>query len=78
MEAVKAAVLVLLFAYAIELLQYLQFINWIGLEENTFAKVVLGSQFDWKDILAYTVGALVIIFIEKWNLSRATKRNVSL
>ncbi len=61
-----AAVGVLLFAYFIELLQYLEFVKWIGLGENRLANVVLGNYFEWADMVAYTLGMTTVILFEKW------------
>ncbi|MGN6163682.1 MAG: DUF2809 domain-containing protein [Flavisolibacter sp.] len=36
---------VLLFAYAIELLQYLNFIHYIGLQQSKLANIILGNSF---------------------------------
>ena len=61
---------VLLFAYLVEAIQATSFIDWIGLSDNKMAKIVLGSTFDWKDILACTLGAMLILIFEKYyNLS---------
>lgn len=58
---VKPAVLaVLLFAYGIEATQYLHLAAHLGLQHSGLALIVLGSHFEWLDILAYTVGALLI------------------
>lgn len=60
----KVIIGVLLFAYLVEAIQATSFIDWIGLSENKVAKIILGSTFDWKDLLAYTVGALGILIFE--------------
>jgi hypothetical protein len=53
-------VAVLLFAYAIEATQYVHLAAHLGLQHSELALVVLGSHFEWVDILAYTAGALLI------------------
>ena len=58
------AVSVLLFSYLIEVLQYFDLIKALGLENSGFAKTVLGSSFEWPDIVAYTAGITVILLIE--------------
>ena len=59
-----AAAGVLLFALVIETLQYFLAVELLGLQGNKIAATVLGSQFDWKDVLAYIVGAIVVFVIE--------------
>lgn len=64
----KVIIGVLLFAYIVEAIQATSFIDWIGFSDNKVAKIVLGSTFDWGDMLAYTIGALFIFIFEKFNL----------
>ncbi|RMB56259.1 DUF2809 domain-containing protein [Dokdonia sinensis] len=51
-------------AIAIETLQAFPFLEMMGLEENKIATIILGSTFDWWDVLAYLVGALVVYGVE--------------
>lgn len=59
---------VLLFAYLVELLQYLRIVDRLGLADNLLAKTVIGYGFEWLDMLAYTLGAGTILLLE--NVSR--------
>jgi len=61
----KVALGVLLFAYLVELLQYFDFIETIGLRSSKLANVVLGNHFEWIDIVAYTLGIVLVIMVEK-------------
>lgn len=56
---------VLLFAYSIEILQYFEFLNLLGLSKNRLLSVVLGNTFDWMDMVMYTVGILIILGAEQ-------------
>jgi hypothetical protein len=67
---VKTAIGVLLFSYLIETLQYFQIVNRLGLQDNTVARTVIGYGFDWMDMVAYTLGALTILFLERKNLNK--------
>lgn len=69
----RIALGVLLFSYFIELLQYFQLVNRLGLEHNTVAKTVIGYGFEWKDLVAYTFGAITILILERRNLSKGEK-----
>ncbi|MDE5862850.1 MAG: DUF2809 domain-containing protein [Lachnospiraceae bacterium] len=51
---------VFLFAAGVEMLQYFDLVRVLGLEENVFLRVLIGSVFDWKDILCYAVGCVVL------------------
>ena len=68
-----AAGLVLLFSFAIETAQYFNMVEKLGLEHYKIAKVVLGNSFAWMDLLAYVLGILAVISIEKFTLKRENK-----
>lgn len=61
-EGVKLLPLyVFIFAAAVEGLQYLNIVKLLGLENNTFMRILIGSTFDWKDIICYMVGCILIM-----------------
>jgi len=59
------AVGVLIFAYLVELSQYFKLARLLGLQHNRFAKIIMGTSFEWIDLAAYTVGIAVVIAAEK-------------
>ena len=62
---VKATALaVLLFSYIIETLQYFHIVNILGLEKSKIACIIIGTSFAWTDLLAYTLGILLVLGIE--------------
>jgi uncharacterized membrane protein len=61
---------VLLLSFGIELLQYANFIEKIGLETNTLARTILGHSYSVEDLMAYTIGVIVIITVEKLILEK--------
>ena len=61
----KAALVVLLFAFTIEILQYCSLVEKLKLQHNTIAKTVIGTSFSWEDILAYIAGILIVLVAEK-------------
>ena len=65
-SVVNAAFSVLLFASFIEVLQILNLANLPWLEHRKLVLVVLGSHFEWLDMLAYLLGVMVILCIEKF------------
>ena len=60
----KVAIAVLLFSYAIEVLQYFSIVDSLGLTNNKLARVVIGYGFEWLDLLAYTLGIVTVLFVE--------------
>jgi hypothetical protein len=60
----KVAIGVLVFAFIIELLQYLNIIGKLGLQNSRLANTLIGNYFAWKDILAYVAGFLVVLLVE--------------
>lgn len=66
----KIALGVLILAYAIELFQWIDILQLLGIKKNTTTAIVLGSSFDWGDMLAYTLGLISIAIFEKLNAGR--------
>lgn len=56
---------VLLFAYLVELLQYFRIVEVLGLQHSRAARIIIGSSFEWQDMLAYTMGILMVVLVEK-------------
>lgn len=52
------------FATFIEVLQYFR-LNEVLEIQNKLLRIMIGSTFDWKDILCYSIGCLCIILVEK-------------
>ena len=67
MSKLWMAIGVLLFAYAVEIGQYYNLVYHLGLKGNRFAEIVIGLGFTWTDMLAYTLGAMVVYFWETRN-----------
>lgn len=55
---------VFLFACFVEVMQYFQLADTLGVT-NRAARIVLGATFDWKDIASYAVGCVLIILVER-------------
>lgn len=72
---INVAIAVLLFAYLIEVLQYFQIVNKLGLQNNIVARTVIGYGFEWIDLIAYTLGILTILTLERSGLNRRKKDN---
>lgn len=70
------AILVLAFSFLVEFLQYFNFISRIGLEDSSLAKIVLGNSFSAGDLLMYTIGAVLILIMERLRLRRMNIRHI--
>lgn len=68
----KAALDALTFSVVIEMLQYVNFAKWIGLDGSGIAGTALGHAFDWKDLLMYAMGILFVLAVEKFVPGRRT------
>lgn len=51
---------VFLFAAGVEALQGIRIVELLGLENNRFFSVLIGTTFDWKDIVCYGVGCVLL------------------
>jgi Protein of unknown function (DUF2809) len=63
-QPVKAMAGVFVFACVVEGLQYLNIVDKLGLRPYKLLVIILGSSFDWGDILAYAVGSAIVILTE--------------
>ncbi len=50
---------IFLFAVVVECLQYFNWVKLLGLEHNTFFRILMGSVFDIKDICCYGIGSVL-------------------
>jgi hypothetical protein len=64
-SAIKVSAFVLTFAVTLEILQYFQLIDLIGLRHNKLARIVIGTKFEWLDLVAYVVGIGIVIVVER-------------
>lgn len=53
------------FAVAIEILQYFDFVSLMGLENNRILSIALGRTFDVKDIICYIAGGAIFFAAEE-------------
>ena len=60
----STAVYVLLFSYAVEFSQYFHLVDVIGLGDSALARAILGTNFAYTDMLMYTLGIILVLFLE--------------
>ena len=60
---------VFLFAAAVEVGQYFDFVSLMGLGNITFFRILLGSTFSWADLVCYAVGCALF-----WGTEAALRR----
>ncbi len=59
-----------IFACVVEGLQFLDLIGFLGLRHSLAAHLIIGSTFDWRDILAYALGCGLVWVGRPWFQSR--------
>lgn len=59
------AILTLLFAYTIEVLQLIDILGYLNIKKTRLTNLLLGSTFDYKDLISYTLGILTVLGVEK-------------
>lgn len=64
-KSLSLAIGVLLFAYLIEIGQYFNFVELLHLGNYKVARIILGTSFSWGDMLAYTIGAVFCVLLDK-------------
>ncbi|MCC6762627.1 MAG: DUF2809 domain-containing protein [Chitinophagaceae bacterium] len=60
----STAIAVLMFAFAIEGLQYLKLVRLLGLQHNLLARTIIGTDFAWADMWCYVAGIALVWWIE--------------
>lgn len=60
----KGVILVVLFAFGVECLQWISITEKLGITQPTL-RTIIGTTFDYRDLIAYTVGGLLIVLIDK-------------
>ena len=56
---------VFLFATGVEILQYFNLVELLGVADNPFLRILLGTAFDVKDILCYAAGCVLVWMVER-------------
>lgn len=64
------ALFVLIFSYAVEISQYFHIVDKIGLHNSRLARIIMGTSFEWIDLIIYTAGITLVLIIEKIIASR--------
>jgi len=64
-KPITIAVIVLIISFIIEFSQLTPILEWMDLENNPIAKTVFGSTFHVSDLVAYTLGVLTMLIMDK-------------
>ena len=59
---------IFIFSVIVEILQGINIMDILGLGDITFFRILLGTNFDIKDILCYLVGCVILYYIENKNI----------
>ena len=70
------AIATLLFAYSVEILQYYKIVDQLGLQHSKTARIIIGTNFSWMDIVAYTIGIGIVLLVEKIYAKRKHTKTV--
>jgi hypothetical protein len=68
------ALSVLIFSFAVETTQYFDLISILGVQNIEIARIIIGTTFDFHDLLAYSAGILLIFILELLARYRAGRR----
>ena len=69
----KISIFLFFLSWFIEISQYFKFIEFLGLSNYKIARVVLGTTFDSKDLIAYTIGVIVIYLFDSKLITKIKK-----
>ena len=77
-RVMPTALLVLTFSYSIEVLQYFHIVYRLGLQNSKIAKTIIGTSFEWIDLVTYTIGIAFVLYFEKANSKRPVKKSIKI
>lgn len=63
-KSFQIALAVFILSYTVEFLQFFNFLEFLHLQNNSLAKIILGSTFHMSDLVAYTIGIITILIFE--------------
>ncbi len=75
MSVIRLAFSALIFSYIVETLQYFNILDRLGLQNSSLARVVMGSSFEWTDLIAYTLGIVFVLYVERVIADKSYKRS---
>ena len=73
-----SALVILVIAYTIELLQLTPFLTYFNLQDSFTASLIFGNTFQVEDLLAYTLGIATILIIEHYYGTRKSTNTVKI
>lgn len=60
----RAIASIFIFSCTVELLQYFSLVDRLGLRSNKLLSTILGTTFDWNDLLAYAIGCGIVLWLD--------------
>jgi hypothetical protein len=48
----------------------------MGLEDSNLAKIIIGTYFEWIDLVAYTLGIAIVIYLESVSTKKKGRPNI--
>ncbi len=69
----RTSIFVLLFSFLLETLQYIHILEKLNLQKYKWLGVIMGTSFAWVDLLAYTLGIITVLLIEKLHDNNSPK-----
>lgn len=63
----KTLILVLIIGFVVEILQLVDLVNLLNIQSDALS-IILGNTFDWTDLIAYALGGILILLLEKLKL----------
>lgn len=74
LKVIPTAIFVLLFAFGVETLQYFNVVEKLNLQNSKIARTVIGTSFEWMDLLAYLIGISIVLIVEKFRKSKTESK----
>lgn len=59
---------IFIFSVVVEILQYFNIVDVLGLSDNRFLSTLIGTTFDMKDIICYLIGCVILFVCQSINV----------
>lgn len=69
----RLAIFTLIFSFVVEIAQYFNIVELLGLKGNRLAEIVIGTGYSNHDLVAYTLGVLVCYLLDRSQEDKQTE-----
>ena len=73
-RTINIGMFIILITYGVEILQYYDITDKVGILNNNIGRIVFGATFDPKDLIAYTIGLVIAVLYDKKYITQMRRK----